>query len=409
MEYIISRIKGSFYKHFLHPAVIHFLYILFSSYIYLKLPGMQKMIIKLMCLLVLTCSFCDAQQLKPGFDASEYRELMLVSARTSANPTYFNQFPEPVKFRMIYQSPVMGLDNLWDFWSDNAGTAVISIRGTTQKMESWLANFYAAMVPAKGTLRFGGTDSFDYELAQNPRAAVHTGWLLSTAYLSKDILPKLDSVYRTGTRNVIITGHSQGGAISFLLTAYLYQLQRQQKLPADIRFKTYCSAAPKPGNLYFAYDYEAMTRDGWAFNVVNSADWVPETPFSIQTIRDFNNTNPFKNARKMLKKQKFPKNLVLTHVYNRMDKVTDKARRKYEKYLGRYVYKMTGKYVTGFKAPEYFNSMNYVRTGVTVILHASDEYYKQFADSDTNVFIHHLHKPYLYLLNQDYLKKTGNF
>ena len=370
---------------------------------------MLKRSIILMCLIVLTCSFCEAQQLKPGFDASEYKELMLVSARTSANPTYFNQFPQPAKFRKLYQSPVMGLDNLWDFWSDNAGTAVISIRGTTQKMESWLANFYAAMVPAKGTLRFGPTDSFDYQLAENPRAAVHIGWLLATAYLSKDILPKLDSVYKTGTRNVIITGHSQGGAISFLLTAYLYQLQRQQKLPADIRFKTYCSAAPKPGNLYFAYDYEAMTRDGWAFNVVNSADWVPETPFSIQTIRDFNNTNPFKNARKMLKKQKFPKNLVLTHVYNRMDKVTDKARRKYEKYLGRYVYKMTGKYVTGFKAPEYFNSMDYVRTGVTVILHASEEYYKKFADSDTNVFIHHLHQPYLYLLNQDYLKTTGSF
>lgn len=110
---------------------------------------MLKRSIILMSLIVLACSFCEAQQLKPGFDASEYKELILVSARTSANPTYFNQFPEPAKFRKLYQSPVMGLDNLWDFWSNNEGIAVISIRGTTQKMESWLANFYAAMVPAK--------------------------------------------------------------------------------------------------------------------------------------------------------------------------------------------------------------------------------------------------------------------
>ncbi len=341
-------------------------------------------------------------QLSPGFSAAEYKEMMLISTRTSANESYYSSFPAPEKFRKIYQSPLMGLDHLWDGWHDGQATAVLSIRGTTKKMESWLANFYAAMVPAKGTLRIGNTDTFVYQLSSHPQACVHTGWLLATAFLSRDMLPQIDSLYKKGTRNFIITGHSQGGAIAFLLTAHLYQLQKQQKLPSDIRFKTYCSAAPKPGNLYFAYEYETLTRDGWAYNVVNSADWVPETPFSIQTIRDFNFTNPFTGARKLLKKQKFPKNLVLTHVYNRMDKFTDKARRKYQKYLGKYVAKMVGKKISGFEAPSYFSSLNYVRTGMTVVLLADSAYYQRYRDSEKDAFVHHLHAPYLYLLNQYY-------
>lgn len=43
------------------------------------------------------------QQLKPGFDKNEYKELMLISARTTAVPDYYKDFPEPSNFKMIYQ------------------------------------------------------------------------------------------------------------------------------------------------------------------------------------------------------------------------------------------------------------------------------------------------------------------
>jgi predicted esterase len=56
-----------------------------------------------------------------------------------------------------------------------------------------------------------------------------------------------------------IMGHSQGGAIAYLLTAHLLSLQKENKIPSEIVFKTYCSAAPKPGNLHFAY---ALTSGG---------------------------------------------------------------------------------------------------------------------------------------------------
>jgi hypothetical protein len=35
----------------------------------------------------------------------------------------------------------------------------------------------------------------------------------------------------------------------------------------------------KTGNLYFAYDFDYITRGMKAFTIVNTDDWVPETPF----------------------------------------------------------------------------------------------------------------------------------
>ncbi|MCD8540624.1 MAG: hypothetical protein LRY55_13320 [Leadbetterella sp.] len=150
------------------------------------------------------------QQLKPGFDKKEYKELLHIFARTTADSSYFKNFPEPEHFKMIYQSKPIGLDNLWDLWLDENNTAVISLRGTTPKPESWLANFYAAMVPARGELKLDNEDTFSYELARDPKAAVHVGWLLSTAYLSRDILPRIDSLYKKDVKDFLIVGHSQG-------------------------------------------------------------------------------------------------------------------------------------------------------------------------------------------------------
>jgi hypothetical protein len=189
------------------------------------------------------------QALKPGFEKAEYLELLKVCAR-HGSPEYVKNIAKPQHSEFLYRSPVMGLENQWDLYMRDDRVAIVSVRGTTASLISWLANFYAAMVPAIGELHLNDTTKFKYHLADNPKAAVHVGWLLSTAYLSKDILPKLDSLYQEGIKDVIIMGHSQGGAIAYLLTAYLYELQNEGRLARDIRFKTYCSAGPKPGNLY---------------------------------------------------------------------------------------------------------------------------------------------------------------
>ena len=341
-----------------------------------------------------------SQRLSPGFDKEECIEMIRISGEFG-NEEVFGIVPKPTLYHQIYRSEVVGLDNLWDLWMHKEHPiAVISTRGTTADSASWLANFYAAMVPAKGALKLSENETFEYTLAQSPEAAVHIGWLLSMAILSKDILPKIDSLYQEGVHDFILAGHSQGAGITYMLTAYLRQLQLAGDLPDDIQFKTYCSAGPKPGNLYFAYEYEAMTQFGWAFNVVNSADWVPEVPMSIQTTDDFNKTNPFVNARTMINAQKFPNKIVLNKVYNSLDKPTRKAQKNYQKYLGEVASQSVSKAIEGFEAPDFYQSNNYVRTGNFVVLLADSGYYAQYPNSAEKIFVHHMPLPYLYLADQ---------
>ncbi|TGD56712.1 lipase family protein [Flavobacterium humi] len=355
---------------------------------------------RLFLILFLVFSFAGYAQLRPGFDKEEYLEMMRISICSVRDSAYASDFEKPKTHRMLYQSGNIGLENSWDLWTDDKGTAVISLRGTTRSAESWLENFYAAMVPAKGTLQLDKNTTFNYQLAENPEAAVHVGWLVGMAFLAREIVPKIEQLYQNNTKDFLIMGHSQGGGIAYLLTAYLYQLQRQHLLPEDIRFKTYCSAGPKPGNLYFAYEYEALTQNGWAYNVVNPLDWVPETPFSVQTLNDFNVTNPFKDAKKAIRKEKFPRNVALGYAFSRMDNPSRKAQRNYEKFLGKMTSKLVAKYLKDLKVPDYAPTANYVRTGAMIVLPVDEAYQKQFPSNDKNVFLHHVHKPYIILASK---------
>lgn len=360
---------------------------------------------KLILLLGLICliNYGISQPLQPGFDAKEYRELMLVSVMTASESdtsAYAKKFERPNAFKMIYRSPVMGLDNLWDHWERDGKVDAISIRGTTPNAVSWLANFYAAMIPGKGSITLSDSNSFTYKFAEHPRAAVHVGWTVATGFLYQDILPRIMDRYRQGIHDFLIIGHSQGGAISYLLTAQLLYAQKNGDIPSDIRFKTYCSAAPKPGNLFFAYDYESNIPEGWAYNVVNSADWVPETPFSVQTVSDFNQPNPFDGLESSLKNQKLITRLVMKYVYNQLNNPTIKSKRRFKKYLGKKAAGYVKKNLKGFKEPEYVHSTNYVRAGATVVLMPDEAYHTRYPSDTSNAFIHHMHDPYLLLLQK---------
>lgn len=361
---------------------------------------MKRLIPVTILTILLTSPLLFADNLKPGFQKSEYAELLKISARQVNIPMDQIKAPSPEKFRFEYRSPEIGLSNQWDLWVSSDSMAVISIRGTTANMTSWLANFYAAMVPAKGSITVSDQDDFEYDFTDDPKAAVHTGWLVATAFLARDIKPKLDSVYKAGTRNIYIMGHSQGGAISFLLTSHLWNLRATGKLPADLNFKTYCSAAPKPGNLYYAYHFENMTKEGWAFNVVNAADWVPEMPVTIQTVSDYNSVNPFINALPAIKKQKFWQRLILKKAYKRLSKPPRKSQEDYQRYLGDRLFILIKKQLPGFVKPKYFASTNYVRTGKTIVLMPDEEYTIKFPDNNNNVFMHHFFEPYFFLLQK---------
>ncbi len=350
----------------------------------------------------------QAQRLRAGFSSTEYIELLKASVMSQRDSAFSAQYEAPMNLKRIYTSPIVGLENAWDLWMDEREIAVISIRGTALSADSWLENFYAAMLPAKGRIVLNQRgDIFDYELAPHPKAAVHAGWLVGTAFLTQDILPQIDSLYRTGTRDFMVMGHSQGGAIAYLLTAHLLQLQQKGALPQDLRFKTYCSAAPKPGNIFFAYHYEDITKGGWAFNVVNPADWVPQVPISVQTLDDFNQVNPFRNADGIIKEQKLKERIVLKHVFNNLDKPTRKAQQSFQKYLGDMTEKMVLQKLTGLQIPAYVSSSDYVRTGQFVILENNEKYFSKFAMDAEDAFTHHLHNAYMEALDADNKLRDG--
>lgn len=357
-----------------------------------------------LCGIIFMDSTVFAQKLKPGFDKKECSEMLKIAHRQALDTADWRKpwnVPVPEHFKFVYRSKAIGLQNVWDLLISNDSVAVISVRGTdiNPNPVSWLANVYAAMVPAKGALELEKNFTFQYNLSEDPKAAVHVGFLIGTAYLSRDIVPKIDSLYKIGIKNFIIAGHSQGGAITYLLTSHLESLKKQNLLAKDIRFKTYSSAAPKVGNLYYAYEYENLTRN-WAFNAVNTTDWVPEVPFSIQTVNDFGDINPFKGAKLVINKQKFVTKHVLRHAYKKLSKPALKAQKNYERYLGNVVSKAIKKNLLEFEAPVYYKSNNYVRISNTIVLYADEEYKKVFAQKQEEVWQNHFILPYLYLVGK---------
>jgi hypothetical protein len=353
-------------------------------------------------LLFLLCFFNGllfAQHLlQPGYQGAEYRELLQIFSRQtdSLKPGY--PIPPPQFFHRVYRSPVTGLKNRWELWYENEKPiAAISIRGTIQDGLSWLENFYAAMVPASGSLQINDSTKFDYRLAADSGSMVHVGWLLGLAHMAPGIMSQVRASYVKGYKDFYLFGHSQGGALAYLLLSYLHYQQAAGNLPADIQWKTYCSAAPKPGNLYYAYDFDFITRGGWAFNTVNSADWVPETPFSTQTFRDFNRSNPFSNIDQVLGRQSFFARIYLKSKFKKMERATDKAQKKFTDYLGKMVEKQVKKALPQYQPPVYAQGNNYQRAGVPIVLIPDGAYWKRFPNNPQQVFTHHLLEPYYQL------------
>ena len=353
-------------------------------------------------LLLLATAFLQstAQDLKPGFDQDEYLEMLRITSRQVDSATQAS-LPPPEQYTMVYRSKEGPLDNRWELWTNSSKSImVISIRGTTQKPISWLENFYSAMVPAKGSIQLNDSTTFNYTLAADPKATVHVGWTIGLGTMAPDIITRLkDFNSQHHTKQLIVTGHSQGGAIAFLLRSYLHYEQQAGRLPADLLLKSYNSAAPKPGNLYYTYDYDYITRNGWGFTIVNALDWVPETPFSIQTLRDFNNLNPFTDVEKQLKKQSFLVRLYLKRVYGRMNRKTTKAQRVFTRYLGKTIGSQIKKAMPQLQQPDYAPTMNFMRAGVPIVLQPDAEYLQKYPDSGNRIFIHHGLWPY-YLLTQ---------
>ena len=354
-------------------------------------------------LLIFTFSFIDVslkaqQHLKAGFDALEYIEMSVLNNEISGFPT--SKIPVNRHYELKYKSSPSKLDNVWAYFKHKEKTlGVFVIRGTSGNANSWLENFYAAMIPAKGTLSFKDRASFEYSLADRSDATIHVGWTLGFSYMVDSLSILLESEIKSGITEFIVTGHSQGGAIAYYMSSWI-----KRKYPS-LTVKVYCSAAPKPGNTAFAYDFEFLFRDGWAYNVVNELDWVPEMPFSIQTMNDFNVLNPFKNLKKVIQKQKIPVKWFLKKYYNDLSKSSTKAQEKFQKRLGKTMGKFIQKYDESVTLPSFSSSHHYARAGHQIILKATESYRAKYpSQNEEKVFLHHAIPNYVELVEQWYKK-----
>lgn len=343
--------------------------------------------------------------LKPGFDPYEYGDLLILTDKQSVAPVGMEvEKHDRPGYTLEYRSDELGLDNRWDLWLRDDNVGMIEIRGTTAKTSSWLENFYAGMVPATGSIQVRGGDKFKYKLAEDADAAVHVGWLTGLATLEPTIVAKINEYYDKGVKEFILMGHSQGAAITFLLNSYLHY-DISNKIPDDIHFKTYNSAAPKPGNLYYAYDYNFINRGGWAFRIVNTADWVPESPISVQTLKDFNEVNPFGDPKAFTANMSWLEGVVVKSIFNKMDRSLKKAQKRLLKYLGFKMYKFVEDYMPGMEEPVYVESMNYVPAGSPIILPANENYEINYVQkAKKSVFVNHWAPAYYFLLKEYYFE-----
>jgi hypothetical protein len=342
-------------------------------------------------------------QLKPGFDANEYMDLLRVSSQhlDSLHPSYV--LPLPGNYKKIYRSPVLGLQNRFDIWLKDSSIGIISIRATVSQSESWIENFYMGMIANQGSITISNKQNFSYKIAEDTNAYVHIGWMLGLAYMAPDIVAHINELYKKGVKSFIIMGHSQGGALAFLLRSYLQYLD-EKTLPKDLVYKTYCSAPPKPGNLFYSYDYDYITRNGWGFRVVNKLDWVPESPFTVQTGDDVNSISPMRNRKESMNRLGFASKIYLKHVYRKLNHSTKKSLRLYNKYLGHMLYRIIKKNHPEYKEPPYKPSVNYSIAGTPIILVPTPSYKESFPDKGQNAFLHHSYKSYLFLTQENFGK-----
>jgi hypothetical protein len=220
-------------------------------------------------------------QLQPGFNANE--ATYTIGMCNSFN--FLKQYGTrdsiiPEQFNLSYTSDILSMDNKFEVY-ENGKTGVINYRGSTDKVISWVENFYSAMIPAQGKITIKEI-SHEYRFSQDSIAAVHAGYALTIVILSEKIKEQIKGLNGKGIHDIIITGHSQGGALATMTRAYLENLP-EGELSSKNKYKTYAYAQPMSGNKEFAYEYNSLFSDeGTSYSIVNPKDPVPYLPFNYE-------------------------------------------------------------------------------------------------------------------------------
>ena len=308
---------------------------------------------------LLLLSISLSAQLKPGFDKKEARD-MIALCNSFTFLKLFNSDMDiiPKYYKKTYTSGIYGLDNKFQIWR-NGNIAVIVFRGSTAEKSSWLENMYSVMIPAKGQIILPGMDTVNYRFAQANTARVHAGWSLGISFLIQDILHEINLLNSENIYNIIITGHSQGGALAHLCRAYLENLPIGEISKAN-HFKTYAFASPMVGNATFVNEYKQnFVANKTSFSIYNPKDLVPQMPFTVgenqERIYTVDNLKALMDSTSSVTW----KNLALRSLTKT---ITKDPVGTYIKMAGDDIYEEIVKLIGPFEMPEYTHDLSYVPT-----------------------------------------------
>jgi len=363
-------------------------------------------------MLLVSCQPKDDARLKPGYNPNELARLLPAMERTydSADIGGFKT-PEPDDLKRVFRSTVSPLMNRFDVWVAGKNLAAITIRGTIIDTAglSFALNFYCKMVPATGSINLGDKGSFSYKVAELPGAGVHAGFILGLAFMADELVAQVNNLHHDGIRDVVIVGHSQGSGLAYIVTSWLRYLQKDGKLPADLRFKTYCIAAPKSGNLMYAYDYEKLTGEGWSYSVNNVIDWVPSIAMTFQSVSDFPKVNPFKDIKGFLSYAGFPPGPAFDKGFESFSSANPGLAALLTQVIHESIYPKLARVIPGFIEPEFLNTFDYQRIGIGIPLVPDSSYYKLFPNDPAHFQVWENHSVYPYYVlvsNRDHQKST---
>lgn len=298
-------------------------------------------------------------QLSPGVQAIEVKEM----AAITNSFTYLELYGDdraivPRGYKRVYDSPLFAMDNKYQLYTKGK-TVVINFRGSTDKKESWLENFYAAQIPVRGEMSIRGK-SHSYEVGKDTAGGVHSGYVLGLVYLKEDLYRELKKLREQGYSDLLITGHSQGGALALLATSLMYH--EAPKSSRFLRTKTYTFAQPMVGNKAFISEYNSkFCEKKWSFSFVNREDIVPSMPLS------YTEDGYFKaHLLKILSPDEVfePRQLLKDALANTFSGAINATTHKFSKSVQTQIEKETGELLL----PEPKKHVNYTQVGNLIVL-----------------------------------------
>jgi hypothetical protein len=322
---------------------------------------MRKLLIALVCI-----SFVNASikaQIKKGFVPQEAMDMIKLCNSFSHIELYDDDSEIlPNNYKKKYTSGVFGMDNKFQIYEGPNKTAVINLRGSTEKKISWMENLYASMIPAQGLIEVND-EKINYLFAKDSNANVHSGYALGIAFLSRDLLFHINNLNDKGIYSIYLTGHSQGGALAQMLMAYLSNLKGNE-ISIKNKFKTYSFAAPKVGNTAFVQEYnELFSKTGMSYLILNPADPVHRMPMSYEEGKLISKEEI---ARILTKESEFNfKKFAINKITNILENPLEKTSAWFSKNVGKQISKDLGDY----KIPPFTSDINYGQVGNVKMLH----------------------------------------